>query len=332
MNIKANKTKNCTSVIAQPEVVSNSGSLTLMQLSAYDSDAITDHTTASRSRKNSASTDTIEIETPPSAGRRISHEFKFGFNNMKTQSEMNQSANGLSLSDPFGNETDDDLECGNLHTYKRELAAKLIDTPVPAPAKADELQDNPRLGVLYYLAHTVLMSVSLYTGKLLFDLNPTVGIMQLTFSRGLIASLMLVVYLNRNLKAVLIDGVDRDSLPSLVVRCLQGGTSVFISFMCIKYFNVSTVGIVCSLTPIVVCVLAYYLLGERMTAASVAALVCVFGAVVLVIMGAEGEQANTMSANIWVTIALMFQPVLLASGAICMRSMRKMHESVVSTY
>lgn len=39
-----------------------------------------------------------------------------------------------------------------------------------------------------------------------------------------------------------------------------------------------------------------------------------------------------MSANFWVTMALVCQPLLLAGGAIATRSMRKMKETVVSTY
>lgn len=102
--------------------------------------------------------------------------------------------------------------------------------------------------------------------------------------------------------------------------------------MCVKYFNVSTVGIVCSLTPLFVCAMAYFLLGERMRIFDVLALVAVFVSVSLVIMGAEGEQRETMGANFWATAALISQPILLAAGAISMRQMRKLPETVCSSY
>lgn len=35
-----------------------------------------------------------------------------------------------------------------------------------------EMSENPRLGILYFVLNTVVMSANLYAGKLLFDLNP----------------------------------------------------------------------------------------------------------------------------------------------------------------
>lgn len=219
----------------------------------------------------------------------------------------------------------------HIRKHKKDISEPLVEPAKPAGLN-DGLTDNPKKGVVCYLIHTVLMSINLYAGKAMFDLNPTVGIMQLTFSRGFMATILLVAVLNTDLKATLVDGVDRSSVGSLVLRCLQGGLSVFISFMCIKYFNVSTVGIVCSLTPLIVVVMAYFMLGEQMKLKSMIALLFIFLAVILVILGAEGEQRETMSANFWVTLALMSQPLLLAGGAIATRSMRKMKETVVSTY
>ena len=64
--------------------------------------------------------------------------------------------------------------------------------------------------------------------------------------------------------------------------------------MLIKYFNVSTVGIVCSLTPLFVCFMAYFLLGERMTPTDIAALGAVIACVSMVILGAAGDQKEVM--------------------------------------
>lgn len=93
--------------------------------------------------------------------------------------------------------------------------------------------------------------------------------------------------INVNLKKVLVDSVDRESLPSLLFRCIQGAFSIFISFMSLKYFNVSTVGIVCSLTPLIVCVFASFLLNEKMKVKDTITLTGVFIAVLLVIIFAN---------------------------------------------
>lgn len=108
------------------------------------------------------------------------------------------------------------------------------------------------------------MSINLYVNKASFELNPLVGIMQFTLLRGVLCTIMMFVYNFGHLRHDLIDSIDRRQVPSLVFRCTQGGLSVLISFMCIKFFNVSTVGIVCSLTPLFVCLIAYWLLGERL--------------------------------------------------------------------
>jgi len=156
--------------------------------------------------------------------------------------------------------------------------------------------------------------------------------MQFTFLRGVCSTILMVIWGWGHLKHDLIDSVDRRSLPSLIFRCAQGGLSVFISFMCIKFFNVSTVGIVCSLTPLFVCMLAYFLLGERLKFFDQMALLAVFASVLLVILGAEGHESNTMSANPLALFALICQPILLAAGAVAMRQMRRMPETTCSTY
>jgi len=102
--------------------------------------------------------------------------------------------------------------------------------------------------------------------------------------------------------------------------------------MLIKYFNVSTVGIVCSLMPLFVCVMAYFMLGERMKTFDWVSLGAVIGCVGLVIFGADGEEKSAMQTNTLATIALIAQPMLLAGGTITMRQMRKMPETLVSTY
>ncbi len=155
--------------------------------------------------------------------------------------------------------------------YKAALMAGELKGGVRGEAKPEgrarghsEARDNPSKGVAYYVLHTVLMSVNLYVNKASFELNPLVGVLQFTFIRGVLCTALMLLWGAGHLKRDLVDAVDRKALPSLVFRCTQGGLSVFISFMCIKFFNVSTVGIVCSLTPLFVCLIAYWLLGERL--------------------------------------------------------------------
>ena len=74
------------------------------------------------------------------------------------------------------------------------------------------------------------------------------------------------------------------------------------------------------------------MLGERMKTFDWVSLGAVIGCVALVIFGAQGEDKSAMQTNMLATIALIAQPVLLAGGNITMRQMRKMPETLVSTY
>ena len=112
--------------------------------------------------------------------------------------------------------------------------------------------------------------------------------MQLTFIRGVVCSILILLMVNRNVKATLWDPVTCRALPSLIFRCLQGGISVYIAFSSINFFNVSTVGIVCSLKPIIACLFGVSILGESMTWKDVICMGAVFIAVFLVIFGSEG--------------------------------------------
>lgn len=197
-----------------------------------------------------------------------------------------------------------------------------------------EIEDDPKKGIAYYLIHTVLLSVNLYTNKDLFARNPTASLVQFTFIRGLFCFLFSLMMGVGSLKRDLYSNVDSRCLPSLVFRCVQGALSVFISFMCIKYFEVSTVGITCALQPVIVCLLAYFVLGERMRRFDQLSLVLLVVCVSLVILGAESTESTDEKAEIGLIplVALLSQPVLLAMGTVAMRQMRRLPETCCSTY
>ena len=100
---------------------------------------------------------------------------------------------------------------------------------------------------------------------------------------------MVLLMVNRQAKSKLIDPLNCKMLPSLIFRCLQGGFSVYISFSSLNFFNVSTVGIVCSLKPIIACIFGVIILGEKMGRRDVICMTAVFLAVFLVIFGSEGD-------------------------------------------
>jgi hypothetical protein len=52
----------------------------------------------------------------------------------------------------------------------------------------------------------------------------------------------------------------------------------------------------------------------------------------MVILGSDGQDRETRASNPLAVIALVCQPILIASGVIFMRQMRKMPETTASFY
>lgn len=98
--------------------------------------------------------------------------------------------------------------------------------------------------------------------KAIFTQNPDLSVFQVTFIKALISSLILVVSFNKNIKTIMVDSVDVDSVFALVFKTIQGSVGVLFAYMAIRTFNVSTVGILSSMAPLLVCVLAHFILGE----------------------------------------------------------------------
>ena len=170
--------------------------------------------------------------------------------------------------------------------------------------------------------YTVTMASNNYVSKALFEINPTVNVWQLAFPRGAIAFLMMMLKVNTKAKEELwdaCDSIDRKLLPFLIFRCFQGGASLFIMFVCIKYFPVSTVGIVCCLAHPITMVLAYVFLEDIVTWQDVLSLIVVFIAVTVIMLGAAGEEADTIKKDVWVTVGLISQPILIAVGTISVK-------------
>ena len=99
-----------------------------------------------------------------------------------------------------------------------------------------------------------------------------------------------------------------------------------------KYFTVSTVGVVCSLTPLIACMLAACILKEKLTFWTIFSVVIVLSCVMMIIFGAQGTEAEAMEDNIYAVVALCAQPILLAGGMIAARKMKKNHPLAQACY
>lgn len=99
-----------------------------------------------------------------------------------------------------------------------------------------------------------------------------------------------------------------------------------------KYFAVSTTGVVCSLVPFIACFLACILLKEKLTFHTVASVTFVVACIITIILGAEGEESEAMGKHPFALVALCAQPFLLASGMIAARMIKKNHPMAQTCY
>jgi drug/metabolite transporter (DMT)-like permease len=133
----------------------------------------------------------------------------------------------------------------------------------------------------------------------------------------------------------MIDSVHRKDLKSLVLRVAQGNFSIFVNFMAIKYFDLTTVAMVVNCAPLLTVVLAAPILGERIFAIQVVYLLLAFGAVSIMILGDPdrgSEKKDKITPSTIAITALVLNPIAIALGNLAMRSMRKLNENVVSCW
>ena len=127
---------------------------------------------------------------------------------------------------------------------------------------------------------------------------------------------------------------------------MSGVLAQLISFQIIKVFDLSTVGIVCSLAPIIVCVIGYFFLGESQFCSDNIFLALVFTACVIVLVGAGQNSYNLepeviddstvivsqTGVNSLSIMCLIAMPCLISGQAIANRLMKKLGETAVSTF
>ena len=130
-------------------------------------------------------------------------------------------------------------------------------------------------------------------------------------------------------------------MPSLSFRSMQGAISVYIGFSSLCFFPVSTVGVICTLKPIIVIIFDKLIFGTHLTCRKILVNALLFFSVCLVICGVQNssgdatlEDSDVVSdgAPIFATIALVSQPALLAGGDIAIRKMAKLPEMLPSAY
>jgi drug/metabolite transporter (DMT)-like permease len=156
--------------------------------------------------------------------------------------------------------------------------------------------------------------------------------------RGAISTLINLLSVNRNLKYVMWDNIERSNWPSLLLRVSQQNVCLFVTFFALKSFPLTTVAITNNMASFTVVIFGYLFLAERLTRLQTASLLVAFTGVVLMILAGEEESPTeeispeAMQASFWSLVTLCMNPFLISGGILAMRQMRKMNEQTMSCY
>ena len=126
----------------------------------------------------------------------------------------------------------------------------------------------------------------------------------MTFARGAMATLIVLIWINKDAKEVFV-GKEQTCWPSLIFRCSQGTITLYNGFILLKYFNVSTITTVCALSPMFICIFAFFILKATIEWTQIRSLMAVFSAVALIITGEKYVKSESTLETPTFMIALL---------------------------
>jgi drug/metabolite transporter (DMT)-like permease len=214
-----------------------------------------------------------------------------------------------------------------------DLLTRDTDQLAPEETKPTEKPDNPRLGILYFCLSGFIFCLNFMCGKVLYEHHPDLSTTQLLVYRSTISIIMLIIYLNKQIKYIMYNSIDAASVPPLATRVITGNIAIFVNFMAVKFFKLTMVAMVINCAPFVSIFLAGPILGEKITLEGFLSLLFAFAGISLMILGSEGTETRpAYTPNTLAYIALLCNPLCIASGTVAMRAMRKLNDNVVSAY
>ena len=159
--------------------------------------------------------------------------------------------------------------------------------------------------------------------------------------RSAFAILCQIIYLNRNLKKAVWDGINRTNSGPLIVRSSQGSITNIINYSVTKFLPLTMIAIVNNLGPPITVLCCFLILKEKLKLFEMIMVALTVAAILVVVIGGtdgsdQTEQAEDEAISRTTTFILFgilfINPFLSALGTISMRKMKKFHEAVVSWY
>jgi drug/metabolite transporter (DMT)-like permease len=128
-----------------------------------------------------------------------------------------------------------------------------------------EKEDSPPIAVFFTVLSGICFAFNLICGKLLYSSHPNLSPTQLLCYRAILSCGMLIIMVNRKLKFVMVDSIDKEQVKPVILRTCQSVLSISINFISVKFFTLTTVAMVINMAPFVTVLVARIVLGERIS-------------------------------------------------------------------
>jgi drug/metabolite transporter (DMT)-like permease len=191
------------------------------------------------------------------------------------------------------------------------------------------------MAIFYFAMFCLLRSITYVVVDTLYERQPDMSPWQMFFMRSCMGIGIMSLHLNRRIKKETWDSIECRKSGPLAFKTVGGILTNLIQFSVTKFIPATIISIVANLAPIVVLILAFSFLKEKILKFDVAMIVLTLVGIFTIILGGDDENSDKATPNfpIWVIyIVLFFNPFLSAGGTVAMRKMAKSSDAVVSWY
>ena len=122
--------------------------------------------------------------------------------------------------------------------------------------------NKPALGIIYFIIYCFLKSLSYVTVTLLFEASCDLLAFQMLFIRSVFGIALMIIQLNVSIKKETYDSIQREQVGALIFKTFTGVTTNIINYSLTKFISGTIITVVANLAPIIVVVLAFFILKE----------------------------------------------------------------------
>jgi drug/metabolite transporter (DMT)-like permease len=138
-------------------------------------------------------------------------------------------------------------------------------------------------------------------------------------TKSFFALLFTVIAVGRQLKPMLIDDIDEDQRPYVMMKVAQATISYFLMYYSIRNLPLVEVSLVNNMVPILIAILSFLILSERLKLREVAALLISFAGITILVLEHGNKEKEEGDGTLWAFVALFAACLSIALGFLLLR-------------